>query len=147
MDPVTMSLIAAGVGGGIKAIAGLFDDSAQRKADLMNKEADIKTSALEETMRRAEGQQTQVMSSTKARLAGTGFSSESSSFHQLLAGMATEFQKQNEFAQKQGMAAIDLIRQGANDVESAGNWQKVLGVANAVTGSVANIAGILTPRG
>jgi hypothetical protein len=139
MDPVTAGLIAVGVGGGlIKAFGGLFDDTAEKKANLMRKEADLSKSALEENMRRTEGQQTQVLSSTKARLAATGFDSDSNSFTQLLSGMSSEFDKQNAFARKQGEASIDLQRQAADITGDVGT-SKWLNFGADVLGTAGDI--------
>lgn len=142
MDPVTIGLIAMGIGGAIKIGSDLFDDTAQRKAALMHKEADLKKSALEETMRRAEGSQTQVLSSTKARMAGTGFDSDSESFTSYLTGMASEFQKQNTFQRKQGMASIDLMHEAA-DIEGSDtpNWLHAISDLAGTVGGMAGLAG------
>jgi hypothetical protein len=145
MDPVTLSMIAMGVGGAIKIAGSLFDDTAGKQAALMRKEADLKQSALEETMRRAEGEQTQVLSSTKARMAGTGFASDSNSFTDYLSGMASQFTAQNAYAQKAGMESIDLIREGADIVDDP--WRKILGVGADVAGTAAGFAGLMKPGG
>lgn len=145
MDPVTMGLIAMGIGGAVKIAASLFDDTADRQAALINKEADLKQSALEETMRRAEGQQTQVLSSTKARMAGSGFASDSLSFKDYLTGMATEFQRQNDFQRESGEKSIELMRQGASMI--ADPMHRIL---QAITGGVetgVGVGGLLVGHG
>lgn len=114
MDPATISLITMGVGSAVKVGSDLFDDSGAREAKLLREQAMLKQSALEETMRRSEGAQTQVLSSTKARMAATGFDSGSESFTNYLSGMADQFQMQNKFQAQQGMKSIDLMEQGAN---------------------------------
>lgn len=143
MEPVTLGLIAMAVGAAIKITASALDDSGERQAALMHKQANMKLSALEETTRRAQGQQTQILSSTKARMAGSGFSSDSSSFSNYLTGMATEFQNQNDFAKRQGMAAVDLILGGADIY--ADQTKKWLGTAADVAGSAANIGSMYKP--
>lgn len=145
MDPVTMSLIAMGVGGAVKLAGSLLDDTASKEAAMLNKEADIKQSALEETMRRAEGEQTQVLSSTKARMAGSGFASDSASFTNYLSGMAAEFQKQNEFAQQQGMQSIELMREGA--AITGDPMQRILQGITGVVGTAGQMSQLLIPRG
>jgi hypothetical protein len=127
-----------GVGGGLKAFAGLFDDTAQKRAVLMRQEANLEQSSLEENMRRLEGQQTQVLSSTKARMAGTGFASDSGSFETYLSGMAAEFQKQDTFAQKQGQQSIDLQRQAA-DIVADNGLSKWLGFGANILGTASSI--------
>lgn len=138
MDPVVAGLVAMGIGGGLKAFAGLFDDTASKKADLMRKQAGLEQGALEETMRRREGAQTQVLSSTKARMAGSGFSNDSKSFTDYLTGMASEFEKQNSFARTQGMQAIDLERQAA-DITGDNGVSKWLNFGADVLGTGGNI--------
>lgn len=142
MDPVLGSMIAMGVGGGLKILGGLFDDTRSKEAGLMRQQADLKLAALEETERRAEGSQSQALSSTKARLASTGFSSSSSSFGDYMAGMAAEFQKQNEFARKQGLASVDLMRKAADITDT--DWlTKGLGLGASAAGTVGNIFGVM----
>lgn len=137
MDPVTLGLIAMGVGGGVKALGDLFDDTASRQAALTRKAADLKQSALEETMRRTEGSQTQVLSSTKARMAASGFSVNSKSFDDYLTGMAGEFQKQNAFQKQSGMASIELMREGADIMDDP--TARYLRGATDLLGTGANI--------
>lgn len=138
MDPVVAGLIAMGVSGGVKALAGLFDKSAGQKAQLMRQEADLKQSSLEESLRRAEGAQTQVLSSTKSRMAGSGFSTDSGSFQSYLTGMASEFQKQDAFARESGMKAIDLTRKAADITDSDG-LSKWLNFGADIFGTAGNI--------
>lgn len=115
MDPLTLSMITMGVGGAVKVAGDIFGaNSASSQADLMRQQANLKLGALEETERRAEGQQTQVLSSTKARMAASGFEMDSGSFKDYLTSMATEFQNQNQTTQQQGMASIDLMRKAAD---------------------------------
>jgi hypothetical protein len=109
LDPVTLGLISMGVGGAVKTLGGLFGGIGSQ-ADLMRKEASLKLSTLEENMRRTEGQQTQVLSSTKARMAGTGFSTDSGSFTDYIHTMATEFDLQNKFTWEAGRKSVDLMR-------------------------------------
>src|SRR5713226_8963644 len=113
-----------GVGGGIKVFSDIFGGISQ--ASLMRKEAQLKLSTLEENMRRTEGAQTQVLSSTKARMAGTGFSSDSPSFTDYIKTMSTEFEAQNRAAREMGLQSVDLIRQGA-DAAQLGGWLKAGG--------------------
>lgn len=146
MDPVIGGLIAMqAVGGGIKTLADLFDNTGAKEAELTRQAANLKLSALEETMRRAEGQQTQVLSSTKARMAATGFSSDSKSFTNYLTGMAQEFQKQNDYARQSGMASIDLMRDAA-DVQGSSAAHILAGV-NDLLGTGAGIISKLKPTG
>lgn len=145
MDPVTLGLISMGVGGAVKVASDLFDDTASRQANLMRKEADLKLSTLEENMRRTEGAQTQVLSSTKARAAATGFASDSASFDRYLTGMAAEFQRQNDFTKTQGMAQVDLMRESADILGSP--VPKFIKAATDIFGTGTGIAGLLKPGG
>jgi hypothetical protein len=92
-------------------------------------------------MRRAEGMQTQLLSSTKARMAATGFSTESGSFEGYLTGMAEEFTRQNDFAKKQALQNIELERAAA-DLKAGGGPKDTVnallrvGNAAAATGDV-----------
>lgn len=138
MDPVTAGLIAMGVSGGVKALAGLLDNSAEKKAQLMRQEADLKQSALEESLRRAEGAQTQVLSSTKTRMAATGLSGDSGTFQSYLTGMASEFQKQDAFARESGMKSIDLTRKAA-DITGDVGLSKWLNFGADIFGTASNI--------
>lgn len=139
MDPITVSLIAAGIGGGIKAFAGLFDDTPEKVAGLKKQEADMKLAAFEENQRRAEGRQGQVLSSTEAKFAATGFRSDSDSFKSYLTGMASEFQKQNEFSKQQALKAHDLSYQAA-ELGVPSTMDKALGFTTDVLGTTANVA-------
>jgi hypothetical protein len=141
VDPVTLGLVSMGVGGAVKTLGGLFGGLGQ--ADLMRKEASLKLSALEEGMRRTEGQQTQVLSSTKARMAGTGFGTDSPSFSKYISTMATEFENQNKFTWDQGLKTVDLIRQGANSAEVGG----FVGAAADLFGTGANMASLSKTAG
>lgn len=143
MDPVTLGLITMGVGGAIKLGGDLFDDTASRQANLMRQEAQVKNSALEENMRRAEGAQTQVLSSTKARMAGTGFDSSSASFSNYLEGMGAQFAAQNKFTADAGQKSIQLMEQSADLIGDP--LKKVFAVAGDVAGTGANIAGVMKP--
>lgn len=135
MDPVTLGLISMGVGGAIKVGANLFSDSG---ADAMREQAKLKLSALEENMRRTEGQQTQLLSSTKARMAGTGFDASSPSFTNYITTMADEFTKQNEFTLKNGLAAVDLMQQSADKLASP--LKPLLGAGVDAASTVASMA-------
>jgi hypothetical protein len=133
LDPVMLGLISMGVGGAVKTVGGLFGGGNQ--ADTMRKEASLKLSTLEENMRRTEGQQTQVLSSTKARMAGTGFSTESGSFTDYIQTMATEFDKQNEFTYEAGRKTYDLMREGANTTMAG----SLVGGAGDLLGTAGNM--------
>lgn len=139
MDPVTLGLISMGVGGAIKTLGGLFDNTASREADIMRQQAQLKLSTLEENMRRTEGQQTQVLSSTKARMAGTGFAGDSASFSNYITTMATQFSAQNKATMQQGRASVDLMNQAADITDSTG-LQKLFGAAADIFGTVGNMA-------
>jgi hypothetical protein len=140
VDPVTLGLVSMGVGGAVKMFGDIFGGFG--KADLMRKEAQLKLSSLEENMRRTEGQQTQVLSSTKARMAGTGFATDSASFTDYIQTMSTEFDAQNKFAREQGLKSVDLIRQGADAAALGG----ALGAAGDLFGTGAQIGGLLAAR-
>lgn len=118
MDPITFGTIAMGVGDVAKMFSGLMDNSGHTNAMLTYRKANLMQSALEENMRRAEGRETQVMSSTKSRMAGSGLDFNSGSFMDYLNGMATEFQKQNAFERKQGTEQIDATRAAAYMMDS-----------------------------
>lgn len=141
MDPVTMGLIAMGVGGAVKLAGDLFDDTSSKQANLMREQARLKMGALEETMRRREGEQTQVLSSTKARMAATGFSSDSLSFTNYLTGMADEFKKQDEYASKSGLASIALMDKAADILDDP--MKKILGGISDVFGIGSSMAGLM----
>jgi hypothetical protein len=135
LDPITLGLIAAGAGGtATKVLGGLFDNS----ADLMRQQAQVKLSTLEENMRRTEGAQTQVLSSTKARMAGTGFEDDSASFKGYIQTMATQFDTQNKATHDIGLKSVDLMRQGADDAD----MKKWLGIGGDILGGAASILGI-----
>lgn len=138
MDPVIGGLIAMGVGGGLKSIAGLFDNSAAQRATLMRQQASMELSSLEENMRRVEGQQTQVLSSTKARMAATGFSSASTSFDNYLSGMSDQFKFQNQYAQTKGVANYDMQMHAA-DLTGDVDLSKWLNFGAGLTGMAGNI--------
>jgi hypothetical protein len=142
MDPVTIGLVSLGIGGGLKILGSLFDDSGEQKAAIMHEQANMKLAALEETQRRAEGQQTQVLSSTKARMGATGFASESASYENYLTGMAEEFTKQNTFAMSQGKREVALLHQAA-DLQDTDFMTKMLGVGADVAGTAGKMAGLL----
>jgi hypothetical protein len=117
-----------------KVLGGLFDNT----ADLMRQQAQVKLSTLEENMRRTEGQQTQVLSSTKARMAGTGFSDDSKSFTGYIQTMATEFEAQNKATHDIGLKSVDLMRQAADDAE----MKKWLGIGGDILGGAKDILGL-----
>lgn len=138
MDPVTLGLISMGVGGAVKTLGGIFSGLGQ--SDAMRKEAQLKLSTLEENMRRTEGQQTQVLSSTKARMAGTGFSSDSGSFTDYIHTMATEFDLQNKSTWEAGIKSVDLTLQGA---QLARNPLRLgLGAAGDILGTAGSMFGL-----
>lgn len=116
MDPTLLQLMATGSKAILKYGLNIFDNSFGQptQGQLLRDQAEAKLGALDETMRRTEGAQTQVLSSTKARQAGTGFSSSSSSFTGYLQGMAEQFQMQDDFTRTQGMKSVDLIEKAAN---------------------------------
>lgn len=143
MDPVTMGMVSMGIGGAIKVFGGLFNDTASRQAGLMHKEASLKLSTLEENMRRTEGQQTQVLSSTKARMAGTGFASDSATFSNYITTMATQFGAQNNAAEKQGKTSVDLMNQAADLTADTGTLSKIFGTASDVLGTAGGMAGLM----
>lgn len=145
MDPITLSMISMGIGGAIKVGADLFNDTGAKQANLMREQATLKASALEETMRRAEGQQTQVLSSTKARMAGSGFDSGSRSFTDYLSGMAQQFTAQNEFTQQTGMKSIDLMRKAADIVGDP--LKQLLAAGTDLMGSGMGIVGMTKSGG
>lgn len=136
MDPVTIGLVSMGVGGALKVFGGLFGNN---EADLIRQQAQLKQDTLTENMRRTEGQQTQVLSSTKARMAGTGFAAESGSFTDYIKTMDTEFTRQNKMTRDLGMRSVDLMRQGA----SAADTNKLLGSLSGVAGLGLSVAGLL----
>lgn len=140
MDPTMLSLISAGVGGAIKVASSLFDDTASRQADLLRQQAQLKLGALEETTRRAEGAQTQVLSSTKARMAGTGFSSDSNSFTNYLSAMGEQFQAQTQYTKEQGVKAISAMDDAATLLDSTSTQRKMLGALGGLFGSGTSIA-------
>jgi hypothetical protein len=113
LDPLTFGTIAMGVGDISKMFAGLMDNTGHNTAMLEYRKANLMQSALEENMRRAEGREAQVMSSTKSRMAGSGLEFDSGSFVDYLNGLATEFQKQNAFEKKQAEGEIALTRGAA----------------------------------
>lgn len=140
MDPITMGLISMGVGGGIKALGGLFDDSAQKRAAVMRSEAEQMKSSLEENMRRMEGSQTQVLSSTKVRMASTGFDSGSSSFESYLNGMAEQFGAQDANTEKRGADAYQAQIQAA-DLVGDNSFAKMMNFGSNLFGTAGNIFG------
>jgi hypothetical protein len=142
MDPVTMGMVSMGVGGALKVFGGLFNDTASRQAGLMRQEAQLKLSSLEENMRRTEGQQTQVLSSTKARMAGTGFAGDSPTFSNYITSMATQFETQNTFATRQGRQSVDLMNSAADLQEGSGMLGKLFGAASDALGTAGSIAGM-----
>src|SRR5882724_4091675 len=101
-----------GIGAAVKIFGGMFGGPSE--GDLIRQQAKLKQDTLTENMRRTEGQQTQVLSSTKARMAGTGFASESGSFTDYIKTMDTEFTRQNKMTRDLGMRSVDLMRMGAN---------------------------------
>lgn len=115
MDPTLLQLMATGSKATLKYGLNIFDNTFGQptQGQMLHEQAQAKLGALDETMRRAEGAQTQVLSSTKARQAGTGFSSTSSSFTGYLQGMAEQFQMQDDFTRDQGMRSVDLIQKAA----------------------------------
>lgn len=144
MDPVTLGLISMGVGGAIKVGADLFDNTGAKQAGLMREQANLKLSALEENMRRTEGQQTQVLSSTKARMAGTGFASDSPTFSSYITTMATQFDLQNKFAEDSGLKSVDLMRQGADMLDNP--VAKGFKVAADIFGTGASMFGLASAK-
>lgn len=145
MDPVTLGLISMGIGGAVKVGADLFDNTAGKQADLMRQQADMKLSGLEENMRRAEGQQTQVLSSTKARMAESGFASDSNSFHNYIDTMATQFDIQNANTKAGGVQAVDLIRQGADMLDNP--LTKMFKVGADIFGTASSMFALARPTG
>lgn len=113
MDPLTLGLlVTAVVGTAIKVGSDLADNTGAQQAMLLHNQAAQKQSAFEETMRRAEGSQSQVLASTKARAAASGFAL-TGSFSDYLSGMATQFQFQNSADAANNRQSVDLILQGA----------------------------------
>lgn len=112
MDPATLGLIVAAVGVGIKVVADQLDDTGAKQAGLLRAQAGQKMSAFEETMRRTEGNQSQILASTKARTAASGFEL-TGSFSDYLSGMATQFQFQNSADAANNAQSVDLILRGA----------------------------------
>jgi hypothetical protein len=127
VDPVTIGLVSMGVGGALKAFGGLFGPD---EGALIRKQAQLKLDTLEENMRRTEGQQTQVLSSTKARMAGTGFASDSGSFTDYIQTMSTEFDRQNRATKELGLQSVDLMRQGADMADTNRLLNTVGGLAS-----------------
>lgn len=144
MDPVTMALIGVGVGAAGKLLTGLFDHTASDQSNLMHQKADLDQSALDENMRRTEGQQTQVLSSTKARMAATGFDTGSGSFSNYLSGMSQEFNKQNAYALTSGTKSIDLENQAA-DVTGNVDLSKIFGAVGTAGSTVGTFGSLLKP--
>jgi hypothetical protein len=129
-----------GVGGAIKVAGDLFNNTGAKEADLMRQQAGQKLAALEETMRRTEGQQTQVLSSTKARMAGGGFNVDSASFTNYLGAMNDQFAQQNAYTRKTGMDSIASMYQAADIMGDP--LKRILGVAADVTGTAGAMAGL-----
>lgn len=131
---------------GLGKLAGdvfnLFDDPVRQKVDALNKDAQLKQSALDETMRRAEGAQTQVLSSTQARMAGTGFSSDSNSYKSYLTNMAAEFQSQDAVSRGKAQGAIDLQKKAAFNLADGHSLFQGLGIMSDVVGTVASMWGM-----
>jgi hypothetical protein len=136
-----MGLISMGVGGALKIGADLFDNTADKQAALMRQEAQLKLSGLEENMRRAEGSQTQVLSSTKARMAGTGFGSDSSSFSGYISTMASEFERQNKFTEESGKKSVDLMNQAADIIDDP--LRKLFTVGADLFGTAGSMGGLM----
>jgi hypothetical protein len=134
VDPITLGLISMGVGGAIKVAGDLFDNTGSRQADLMHQQAAAKLSALEETMRRTEGQQTQVLSSTKARMAATGFDAGSGTFTNYLGAMADQFAQQNAYTRKAGLDSIASMNTAADIMGDP--LKRILGAAADVAGTL-----------
>lgn len=143
MDPITLGLISMGVGAAIKVGSDLFDSTGSNEASAMHTQADMKLSALEENMRRTEGQQTQVLSSTKARMAGSGFDANSPSFTGYITSMATQFEKQNAYTVKSGMQSINQLNQAADLVDSPA--KKILSVGTDLVSSAMGFSNLAKP--
>lgn len=131
MDPILLQMISTGAKATGQFGLNVFNNSFGQptQGDLLREQASAKMGALEETMRRQEGSQTQVLSSTKARDAGTGFASSSESFTNYLQGMADQFHMQDEFTRQQGMKSIDMI-----DKAAALSDKNQFGVAGTLAG-------------
>jgi hypothetical protein len=143
MDPITLGLVSMGVGGATKFISDIFDPTAGRQADLLRKQADLKLGALNESMSRAFGQQTQLLSSTKARMAGTGFDESSGSFTGYIKTMASTFEQQNAYTRASGLASIDLMRQAADQLDDP--TAKILRGVTDLAGLGFQAASVLKP--
>jgi hypothetical protein len=119
-DPVT-DFINGNVSSSDKmgAIAPGGDLLGDRQANLMREQAALKLGAFEESMRRAQGMQTQVLSSTKARMAGSGFSTGSGSYSDYIHGMASEFDKQNKMNTEFAAKDLFMSEQAASMTASA----------------------------
>lgn len=133
MDPATLGLIVAAVGVGIKVVADQLDDTGAKQAALLHSQAAQKQSVFEETMRRQEGSQSQILASTKARTAASGFAL-TGSFSDYLSGMATQFQFQNSADAANNRQSVDLILQGASIAgdPSAKNFRTASDIANGL---------------
>ena len=134
MDPATLALLGGGL---MSGLAGLLNPGASRGAAITREQAGITQSATEETMRRAEGQQSQTLASAAAGTGASGFSTTSGSFNNYLTSMAEQFQKQNAFTRLQGMQKVDLLNKAA-DAQDTNYLTKglnlgtdLLGTANA----------------
>lgn len=127
MDPITFGTIAMGVGD--KMFGSLVDTGRrEEESKALMRRANLMQSSLEENMRRAQGAQTQIMSSTKARMAGSGLEFDSGTFMDYLNGLATEFQKTNAFERKAAEEQISETRQAgavANPNPIKGAFQKL----------------------
>lgn len=108
-----MEPILGMIGGVFKAEASALDPTNENRAALLRQQAALEKTTLEENMRRLEGSQTQVLSSTKARMAASGFDSGSASFSNYLSGMGEQFQAQDKFMMERGEQSLDLQEEAA----------------------------------
>lgn len=137
MDPTLIAMI---FGTALKAGSYVFDQTEQRKAAIMRDGMQRTQQGLEENMRRLEGQQTQVLSSTRARMAGTGFASSSGSFENYMTEMSTQFGLQNTFKQAQGQANIEDMQKAA-DLTGDNGFSKWLNFGAGLFGGASSVAG------
>lgn len=132
MDPLTLSILGGSL---VSGLGSLLNDSASKRAAITRGQASLTKSALEENLRRTEGQQAQAVGSTVAGAGATGFAATSSSFTSYLTSMAEQFQKQNAFTRMQDMARVDLLNQAAT-AEDDNPMAKLLGFGSAAAGGL-----------
>ena len=147
MDPTLLLSLGGGLA---SSLSGLLDHSGDKKAELTRAQAGIEQSTTAENLRRAEGRQSQAISSEAALQGGTGFSASSGSFTNMLHSMAEQFQAQNAFTRQQSLQKIDLLNKtaaaeatnpvqkgltaGAGILNTLSNFGKNMGIAGLIGG-------------